>query len=68
MAGQSLEERRRKEEKCALNHKRPQHLKRSSEGDGTRRFGNRSRIVCAREGATAMVAIADHGGTDGTCH
>jgi hypothetical protein len=61
MARQSLEERRRKEEKCALNHKRSQHLKRSGEGDGTRRFGNRSRIMCTHEGATAMVATADRG-------
>jgi hypothetical protein len=61
MAGQSLEERRRKKWKCALNHERSQHLKRSGEGDGTRRFGNRSRIVCARERATATVATADHG-------
>jgi hypothetical protein len=59
MAGQSLEKRRRKEGKCALNHKRSQHLKRSGEGDGTRHFGNRSLIVCAREGATAMIATAD---------
>jgi hypothetical protein len=62
MAEQSLEERRKKEGKCALNHKRSQHLKRSGKGDGTRRFGNRSRIVCAREGATAMAAIVDRGG------
>jgi hypothetical protein len=62
MAGQSLEERRRKEGKCALNHERSQHLKRSGEGDGTRRFGNHFRIVCARERATAMVTTADRGG------
>jgi hypothetical protein len=62
MARQSLEERQRKEGKCALNHVRSQHLKRSSEGDGSRHFGNRSRIVCARERATATVTTADCGG------
>jgi hypothetical protein len=62
MAGKSLEERRRKEGKCALNHERSQHLKRSGEGDGTRRFGNRSRIMCVRERVPATVATADHGG------
>jgi hypothetical protein len=62
MAGRSLEERQRKEGKCTLNHERSQHLKRSGEGDGTRRFDNRSHIVCARERATTTIAIADHGG------
>jgi hypothetical protein len=61
MAGQSLEERRRKEWKCALNHECSQHLKGSGEGDGTRHFGNRSRIVCTCEKATATVATADCG-------
>jgi hypothetical protein len=61
MAGQSLEERRRKEWKCALNHERSQHLRGSGEGDGTRCFNNRSSIVCTCEKATATVAIADHG-------
>jgi hypothetical protein len=31
---------------CALSHGRSQHLKRSGEGDDTRRYGNHPRIVC----------------------
>jgi hypothetical protein len=30
----------------ALSHRRSQHLKRSGEGDDTRRFGNHPRIMC----------------------
>jgi hypothetical protein len=44
--------------KCALNRERSQLLKRS----GTRRFGNRSHIVCAHKKAIATVAAADRGG------
>jgi hypothetical protein len=37
---------RREKWECALSHGRSQHLKRSGEGDDTRRFGNYPRIVC----------------------
>jgi hypothetical protein len=67
MAGQSLEERRRKEGKCSLNHKRSQHLKRSGEGDGARRFGNHSRIVCTREGKPLWSPQRIMGGNNGMC-
>jgi hypothetical protein len=38
--------RQRKKWECALSHGRSQHLKRSGEGDDTRRFGNHPRVVC----------------------
>jgi hypothetical protein len=64
MAGLSSERRgsrQREKWECALDRERPQHLKRSGEGDSTRCFGNHPCIVCTYERATAMIAIADHG-------
>jgi hypothetical protein len=62
MAGLSSERRgprRREKWECALDRERSQHLNRSGEGDGTRRFGNHPYIVCTYERATAAIATAD---------